>query len=119
MKTILLIIIMIGVFYIIDKQGDKDNGVFENYTIEQLKKCDAVSKQADKNDLGNINSYMINCKNNESIVVDKKIYDLQNVKDVTPEDSKVQMFFNYTFSFSIVIITLCLVFYGYRAIRGY
>lgn len=119
MKTILLIIIIIGVFYIIDKQSDKDNGVFENYTIEQLKKCNAVSKQTDRDILGSINHYSLNCKNNESIVVDKKIYDLQYIKDVTPEDSKKQIFFRFTFSFSIVIITLCLVFYGYRTIRGY
>ncbi|MEM8183454.1 hypothetical protein Q4R69_17100 [Morganella morganii subsp. sibonii] len=118
MKTILLlIIIMVGVFYIIDEQSNKNNEVFENYTIEQLKKCDAISKQADRNSLGDINSYRLNCKNNESIVISKKIYDLQSVKDVTPDESKEQKIFNGVFAFLIISIVIFGVFFVYRAIR--
>lgn len=117
MKTILLIIIMVGVFYIIDKQSNKNNVAFENYTIEQLKKCDAVSKQGDRNSFGDINSYRLNCKNNESIVVDKNIYDLQLVADVTPEESKEQKNFSGVVVFLIISIVMFGVFFVYRAIR--
>lgn len=108
---------MVGVFYIIDKQSDKDNGVFENYTIEQLKKCDAVSKQSDRNNFGDINSYRLNCKNNESMVIDKKTYDLQPVTDITPEESKGQKFLRGVVAFLIIAVVVFGVFFGYRAIR--
>ncbi len=117
MKTIILLIIMVGVFYIIDEQSIKNNEVIENYTIEQLKKCDAVSKQGDRNSFGDINSYRLNCKNNENIVVDKKIYDLQSVIDVTPEESKKQKIFSAVVTFLIISIVMFGVFFGYRAIR--
>lgn len=117
MKTIILIIIMVGVFYIIDKQSDKNNVAWESYTIEQLKKCDAISKQADTDFSGDIRAYRLNCKNNESIVIDKEIYNLQSVTDITPEESKEQKIIRLGFAVAVMFGVLAGVLVLYRVFR--
>lgn len=111
---------MFGVFYIIDKQSNENNVVLENYTIEQLKKCDAVSKQADLNKFGDVDSYRLNCKNNKSIEVGKQIYDLQIIPDVTPEISNKQIIFKYVlyvFNVSLIFFFVTVIFIFYRKFR--